>query len=364
MNKRFNNIDILKSLAIYLVIIYHFNRIDINIIQPKNDLIYINLFLKSFFSVCVPIFFFVNGFLLLNKDKIDLKKHINKIIKIIILSLFWGVVTLVSLMFIRGEFLSLQETIKSIWFLKVWWNAHLWFLFDLIVIYIFYPLIHTCFKSDKKVFYFFFVCVMLFTFGNVLLGNIATVISYVTNRFSNIDFQVNYFSSINPFRGIPGYSIGYFILGGIIGKEFSPFLDRNKRKFTIIAIFALPIFTFCLSLYTIIVSLRSKQMWDVVWNGYSNIFTLLNVISLYIISISFKSNNYFGKFIRIVSDNSLGIYFIHVIVGDFLMLYYDNLEYSNIFFINIIFAFIILLISLLLTVILSKTPVVKYFTYI
>ena len=240
MKTRLDNIDLLKALAIYLVVIYHFNRIPVNIIDTDSYWNYFNFYLKSIFSTCVPIFFFVNGLLLLNKEKIDIRKHIKKIINIVILTVLWGFITLVALIYIRGEMLSIPQIIKGSWSLRQGWNNHLWFLCTLIVIYVFYPLIHAVYHTNKKSFYFFFVCVMLFTFGNVLLGNVATTISYFSNKFMNSNLQWNYFANFNPFRGIYGYSIGYFMLGGIIGGGFYSLSDNNKRKLTIMATLAIP----------------------------------------------------------------------------------------------------------------------------
>jgi len=360
MKTRLDNIDLLKTLAIYFVVIYHFNRIPINIIEPDSCWNYFNLYLKSIFSTCVPIFFFVNGLLLLNKEKIDIKKHIRKIINITILTVLWGFITIIAYIYIRGEMLSLSQIIKGSWTLRQDSNIHLWFLSALIVIYVFYPLIHAVYHTNKKSFYFFFVCVMLFTFGNVLLGNVSTTISYFSNKFMDTNFQGNYFAHFNPFRGIYGYSIGYFILGGIIGGKFYSLSDSNKRKLTIMATIAIPISMFCLFLYAIIESLRSKEMWDIVWYGYDTIFTLINVVAIYIISVRYKSVGWVGRFIRIVGENSLGIYFIHMFVGDILKPFYAQLECSTMFLTNIIYAFVILLCSLLLTIILKKIPIIKY----
>ena len=357
---RLDNIDLIKALAIYLVVIYHFSKIPINIIEPDSYWNYFNLYLKSFFSICVPVFFFVNGVLLLNKEKIDIKKHIKKTVNIVILTVLWGFITLIALICIRGEMLSLPQIVKGSWTLKQTWNNHLWFLCALVVIYVFYPLIHSVYHSNRKSFYFFFVCVVLFTFGNTLLGNLATTMSYFSNKFTNTNFMINYFTNYNPFRGIGGYSIGYFMLGGLLGGILRATIREHKRKLTIIATLAIPISMLCLFLYAIFASLRSKVMWDVVWNGYDTIFTLINVVAIFIISLHYKSCGWVGNFISIVGKNSLGIYFFHWIIGNILQPFYVELECSTMFLTNIFYAFVILLCSLLLTMILKKIPGMKY----
>jgi len=354
--QRIDYIDLLKALAIYLVIIYHFNKIPINIIECDNYWNYFNLYLSSIFSICVPVFFFVNGLLLLNKKEINMKKHIMKIINIAILTVLWGFITLVASRYIQGEGLSPLQILSGSWR----GVGHLWFLRALIVIYVFYPFIHITYHSNKKIFYFFFTCVMLFTFGNTLLEIFFTTISYFSNKFTTTDFHQNYLTSFNPFRGIHGYSIGYFMLGGLMGCLFQNFNDLQKNKFRTIAILVIPISMLCLFLYAIIVSLRNKAMWDIVWNGYDTIFTLINVIAVFIIFLHYKSHGWFGDFIRIVGKNSLGIYFIHIIIGNILTPFYSQLGLSTMFLTNIVYAFVILLFSLLIAIILKKIPIIKY----
>lgn len=356
---RIDNLDLLKALAIYLVINGHFNSIPSNIIECQSFSTYLNLFLKSIFSTCVPIFFFVNGLLLLNKETIDIRKHIRKIIRIIVLTVLWGFITLFVLQYIRGEILPFSQIIKKSWLLKQGWNNHLWFLRTLVVIYVFYPLIHTVYHTNKKIFYFFFACVMLFTFGNVIIGQIATILSYFSNKFVNTNFELNYFSDFNPFSLFYEYSIAYFMLGAIARDLFSSLSDNYKRKVTVLAKLVIPVSMLCLTCYAVIVSLRSKEMWDIGWNGLDTIFTLINVVALYVISYNYKTVGWLGDFISYIGKNSLGIYFIHIIVGDFFNTFFAQFEYSNLFIINLIYAFIILISSLLLTMILKKTPILR-----
>ncbi|MDR0865803.1 MAG: acyltransferase [Candidatus Symbiothrix sp.] len=355
--KRIDSIDLLKGLAIYSVIIYHFNQIPTDFLKEDNGWFYFNYYIISFFSTCVPIFFFVNGALLLNKEKIDMPKHIHKIVKIIILTVLWGGITLISLSFIRKELLSPLTILKEMWVLKQDWNMHLWFLCALVVIYIFYPVLYTAYKTNKKVFYFFFVCVLLFTFGNIFIGNLGTTLSYITNKFADSNFQHNYWVDYNPFRGIKGYSIGYFMLGGIL-YNYRDVL--NTPKFRILSIITILISMFLLFIYGVIASLRTGEIWDIVWCGYDTIFTLMNVVAIFIITMNYTSKGQMGKLINLIGKNSLGIYFIHIIIGEILKPLYSQTGVSSLLLANIIFALVILLCSLLLVTGLKKIPIVKY----
>lgn len=49
-------------------------------------------------------------------------------------------------------------------------------------------------------------------------------------------------------------------------------------------------------------------MWDIVWNGYDTIFTFVNVIALFSLSLSYNKN---CLLLKVVSCNTLGIFFMH-----------------------------------------------------
>ncbi len=362
MNTRLENLDLLKAIAIFFVVIYHFNNIQSEVISSQNNWNYLNYYLKTILSTCVPIFFFVNGLLLLNKKSVDIYQHVKKIVNILALTFVWGIIMIMSSIFLNNnlEKLTLLQIVKGAWLLKQNYNHYLWFLQTLLIIYIFYPLIYCAFNSQRKVLYFFFSCVMLFTFGNVILANLATVLSALTNRFNNSNLQLNYFAGFNPFTGIHGYSLGYFILGGIIGSEYELLSSLLQDRLKFFSKFLMPISMFFLFTIGLLESFRSGNTWDLVWNGYDSIFTFVNVIFLYIMSRNYKSIGTIGKIVRLLSINSLGIYFIHIIIGNALHPYYSKFNYTNILVVNVFYAVIILVFSLIVTLILKKIPFLKY----
>lgn len=73
LTERWEYLDILKCIGIIFVIIYHSTIYNYNWIASPNITHYLRYFLTTLLSTCVPLFFFTNGYLLLNKD-FDLKK--------------------------------------------------------------------------------------------------------------------------------------------------------------------------------------------------------------------------------------------------------------------------------------------------
>ncbi|HEY4784447.1 MAG TPA: acyltransferase family protein [Bacteroidales bacterium] len=351
--RRFDYVDLLKTIAIFFVLIYHFSIINIDFIHNEDWTCYLNYYLKSILSTCVPLFFFVNGGLLMNKSDLDIKKHVRKVIKIILLTIVWGIITLILLSLIKGEHLTFNEIIGGAFFHKQGRIKHLWFFEAMVVIYIFYPLLFNTIKTSPKAFYFFAAAVFIFTFLNTFIGEFAKLISVTLKVFESTNFESkNYFSEFNALRGIYGYSIGYFILGGIL---FNYQKQVRTQKAMILSIVLLPISMGLLVLYGVKVSESQHKIWDTVWNGYDSIFTCINVILLFTLSLYYKHSGTFGKIVRIIAENSLGIYLIHLIIKPIIT---SAIPLSGTLG-TLVFAVSSLFLSLFIALTIKKIPIVR-----
>lgn len=345
IKERYEFIDLLKAMAVFFVIIYHYNNLAIS---------YYNYFFESILSTCVPIFFFANGAMVLNRE-FNLKKHILKLITIVILTIIWGVITLLILMLIRNQHMSLLEFAEKLVTWKEQWINHLWFLKAVVVIYIFLPLVKKSYDAERNNLYFFLVITFFMTFGNVLLSNCVNILEFIIGK-NYLRSNANFFGEFNAFRGIYGYSIVYFILGGLFFEYKEKFYDKIWVN---IAACTIVISMILLTLYSILMSKSNGELYDIVWFGYDSIPTLCMVISLFIISLRYKENHRILKLIGITGRNSLGIYFTHVIWGNVFLKYFRQLPYSDNIITNVLFGLFILLISLISVLLLNKVPVVK-----
>lgn len=75
--KRYAYIDLIKTIAIIMVIILHSGLLKTDFIMLKSGRSMIQ-FAVRIISEGVPLFVMVNGFLILHKDKFELKKHLKK----------------------------------------------------------------------------------------------------------------------------------------------------------------------------------------------------------------------------------------------------------------------------------------------
>lgn len=87
-------IDNIKALGICLVILYHCQYVPFESIA-----------IKGMYAMCVPLFFVVNGFLMLRKEY-SISTLIKKNIKLLLVMFFWAFVSTAITMWTTGEFNS------------------------------------------------------------------------------------------------------------------------------------------------------------------------------------------------------------------------------------------------------------------
>ena len=354
--KRFSHIDLLESLAIFFVIIYHSAIYSYDILQDNSALNYFLYFVNTILSTCVPLFFFANGYLLFNKP-FDLRKHIKKTVRLFLLLFIWGLVLMPIYMTIAGEPLNIKIIVKSLLNLNISWGMNFfWFLGALFCIYLLFPALKALFDESEKSFLFFTVACAILTFGFVLGNQVLSVLSTLTHHNLEI-FGYSALTVFNPFRGSYGYSFVYFCVGGLIYKYEDRIRSVKKGKRNTVAIVGLLLSCVCLFLtgvyYTRCVD---GKLWDVVWKGYDTVFTFFNVLFIYILCLNVKNDN---AFVRNISCNTLGIYFIHGLIIRLTRPWIKTQPLLCNLPINLLYAFLILCVCLLLSLLLRKIPILK-----
>ena len=354
------HIDLIESIAIFFVIVYHTTIYFFDFTQDNSLLNYVLYYFRTILSTCVPLFFFVNGYLLLNKEFI-LKKHIIKTIRLIILTLVWAIILMPTYMIIDHKPLSLGVIFKSILNLDMAWGMNLfWFMGALICIYILFPALKALFDANKKAFMFFVAACFVLTFGVVFGSQVITVFGealHISNKQTLRSFLYHpMLTMINPFRGSYGYSFVYFCIGGLIYSFEDRILKINALIRNIIS--ALGIIVSCGGLFLIGLFNTSidKEVWDVVWNGYDTIFTLINVICIYILSLNYRKNL---SVIRLISCNTLGIYFMHGLFIRLTRPWVEPKEFLCNLPLNLVYALLILFTCLMICIVIRKIPILR-----
>ncbi len=118
-------IDLLETIAISFVVLCHCTAHIANVaLSEAGTSFYIHYALRSIIAVCVPLFFFANGYLLLSRP-FNLKKHFKKIIKFFLITIFWYIATLAFLVLLHRDQLATDGLINTVTSLK-YGVTHLW----------------------------------------------------------------------------------------------------------------------------------------------------------------------------------------------------------------------------------------------
>ncbi|MBQ9664708.1 MAG: acyltransferase [Oscillospiraceae bacterium] len=353
--KRYSHIDLLETLAIFFVLIYHCTLYSYDFAAEGTAVNYLRYFSRTILSTCVPLFFFANGYLLFHRP-FQMKKHIRRTLRIVILVIIWGFLLVPIYMSIAGEPISVKETVRAILNMDTKWAMnHFWFFCTLVSIYILFPALKTLFDKDRRSLWLIAAACFVFTFGFVLVNEMLALGSVLTHRWLG---TINYFFivTLSPFRGQFDYALVYFCAGGLICTYEDQILAIPAGKRNTLSILGILISCGLLFATGILYTGMGDELWDVVWNGYDTVFTLCNVIFLFILSLNYSKDFWI---IREISCNTLGIFFTHETI---LRLTRSALRavpaLCNVP-ISVLYSFTVLCVCLAICLLLRRIPVLK-----
>lgn len=295
-------IDLLETIAIVSVVLCHCTaHIANTTLDGLGAGFYLHYALRSITAVCVPLFFFANGYLLLSRP-FNLKKHLLKTLRFVLIAVFWYVLTLAFLVLLhRGQPLSSLK----------YGVTHLWYLGALVCLYVFFPLLKVVYDYHRQVFLYFTIICAVITFGNTLLNNLLTFYSNFVSHQGIIYAETNFLNIFNPFRGVYGYTFVYFCLGGVAAYYFDKIQTIAQKTRNLVACAGLVIGWLGLFGVGYLYSRASGQVWDNIWYGYDTIFALIATISIFLLCLNWQRDNFL---LRTISRNTLGIYLVHMLV--------------------------------------------------
>lgn len=347
--KRYDNIDILKTISIFMVILLHTLTWKTNFLENENFKTYATFFTRI---LCegVPIFVLVNGFLIINKE-FSFKKHLKKILNIFIVLMIWSVIDIIAIKLILGESIQIKEIVKNIFLTDInnQYTGPLWFLQSLITLYIMFPVLKVLHDNNKKVYNYFFIIVTVFTVGLSLINNILLIVD--SKLKIDLCYYFNtFFKNYNPIRN--GSFIFYFMLGGYLFEKREVFEKRKNRLIMFLIGIISWIAAFALAI--LISKTTGKQVASDF--NYSSIFMAAMMIGLYAITYKYVNKNHFyNKMIMDIGKNTLGIYLIHKILTIAGLSVIKQNSYSQ----NLLFSIIIFITSYVLVKMIKKIPIIK-----
>ncbi len=307
---RDHNLDLIKAISIYLVVLIHFCNYYVNKAIPDVSINYIvSLLYNVFARVSVPLFFMASGALSFRKE-FDYSKNNRKIHRMIIVLIVWNVLYWLWNYFYLGR--SAGPNIITYLFEPV--KGHLWYMYAYIALLIANPLISLLAKHMTSRDENYFVLTWIFICGGA--RTLDCVLDY-----SGIKTGLEYCVPI-----IQGtYYLGYYLIGHILYRRLRDNRDAGSPWAKKYLQYPLPtyILTASLSLmfcffWVAFVSVRTGETAKDLF-GYSNILVMIPSLCLFILLMRIRVRE--NALLTLISRYSFGVYLSHVL--------FYNIAYRN-----------------------------------
>lgn len=287
------NLDLIRSIAIFLVVLLHANS---GQFLKVGDGWWFSNAVNSATRVCVPLFIIISGALLIPRSE-PLSKHLRRFAKLFVLIFVWSYIYAAWIMasgngygFLWDKQLTslLDPTIPS--FIASYpMMAHLHFLYSLAVFYLFLPILQAVYASPRGkecLAYFLVVCFLTATISTL---NAATGVAWL------------WLPDIQMFSLFAGYAA----FGALVGRY------RPSRKVGLVAAAGFGWVTSITMLATREISAASpSEIFATYWSPTVAIAAALALIALRAVHIPDR----YGWIATRIGGLSFGIYFIHMIV--------------------------------------------------
>ncbi|MEF9892575.1 MAG: acyltransferase family protein [Anaerorhabdus sp.] len=299
MHKREISIDLIKILASFAVICLH-------IIDIPNTLLDQVVYYLS--GCAIPLLFMTNGYLLLNKDKITLKRQSIKSLKMLGIVFSWCAIF--SCLYYLSDKIwinPIESTAQGLVQKGPMWQF--WFIGALIILHLFLPLIHKIFKNPKWALILTIACFVV-CFG----VDIANVLFVALDKPLIQSYVPQTFRLWNH--------LAYFLLGGFLGKPELKEMIKNEIKpwKHLIILIILSVVIIIYQIYmgshyygTTYAEFFYDNFFVMAWNV--TLFTFINRLEL--------RNRKVIKVVEYISVNTFGVYAMHLYLLGLLKLTFD-----------------------------------------
>ena len=356
---RIAGLDLAKSLAIFLVIFIHY----IFYTGFVGDTALNNL-ASTFTVVGVPLFFAVNGYLLMN-SRFSADKHLHKILRMVFILLTWKILSLPILSALMHKSIDWKSVPQYLLggSYDVVPLGYFWFINALLAIYIVFPILKTVYNDPNGKRYLGYVTIVLgaLIFAVTLGDNAKDILaSYGGHQVPQVLASLSQYNILGGY----GYALVYFIAGGY-GHDIAAWLSRHLSSARVNNI--------CLSLVALLAwgllfalqrfQARAKGISFYVDSGYQNALTLILTIALFQLFIQVrKVPSGLNTIVTAIGSNTLGIYYLHlmlILVIRDLVLHF-HLFYKAPMLINLVLVAAIVLIAAFISWVGGKIPFFRH----
>lgn len=318
---RFLYLDLIKTVAILFVCLYHFwwGR-NIEYTYEMERITFLRRSLANIFSCGVPLFLMANGALLLNKP-FHAERHYKRLASLFLQFLIWRALTVLCIGFSRGiDFGALTgQQIVNHFLLAIPMEgideAHLWFIPMLCCIYLLFPFYRKVFEdeaTDRNSRISLVVFLVLMYGLNILLTDFTYIRHCLPFTQNILTFQL---STFQPFSSHIGTMSVYFLLGGFLHK----YLSKVSRVPILLPVCAIVLGLAMLAGEWYTLSVYHVTTYDMVFGGYSTTGTLLCTLGIF--ALAEKMDACISRCPMIIpvlhgiGRNTIYVYYSHWIIG-------------------------------------------------
>ncbi len=302
-------LDFLKALAAFLTVFYHFAlyRLDYGFTEGVPYYPNLNRILMCFSACCVPLFFVINGALMLGKKR-SIKDIYFKATKILILTLLW-------------RFTGFPA----------------WFFRTLFFIYLILPLLQWLYNKHRKI--IITLCILILVFPFIYNLGVTAVKAIGIESIGVFGYEIPV-SRLSVTGAMTGYSLLYFLMG--------PYLKDSKGIHPVISILLITIGWAMVVAECSIYTNLNNTMYDGVNIAFPTVGALLLTTGVFTLAkkIPFEK---IAKPLGFISGGILHIYLMHVM---FIKLF--HLLLGGFFSYNLITSYIISAVIFMLCVLAGK----------
>lgn len=293
----FESINLMKVVACFAVILIHSSIFDN--VNTNTQWWAVNLY-NAISRFAVPMFIMISGALLIN-EKYSLKDFLLKrTLRIIPALIFWSVIYLAWLG--DGRLFNIG-VIKTILSGPVYY--HLWYLYSIIGVMMFSPILSSMYNNSNKHLKLYFICIWFFVYSAYPLAK----------ELLNLQFDIINVYELYPFFGLVGwYFLGAYVRDYIINNPVESGGIKYATVF-IISAFAVALLTY-LSSKTHGSSADHIDFTSPVFFERNSPLIIISTISLFTLLSTIKTRGcqFIHKSINEVASISLGIYCIHLLI--------------------------------------------------
>lgn len=331
MIREHSGISLLRIIAAFLVVFIHVSPEVFSVMS--NHWLGINV-MASASRISVPLFFMISGYLAFNENKITKITHFlkKKFSRILIPLIAWSIIYI----FYDKTEVDIKILLDLLTAIPA--HYHLWFFYTIIPMILLTPFFSSVVKKIDHTLFIYFIAIWLFL---SLIPSLIQALIYFTNAEDPIlkVGKAQLFISMS----------GYFLLGGFLRK-----MRFNLNNWVLISAFLIS--TTATIISTIIISNHlgsPSQAFFVYYSPFIAIATVSIFLLFIKVDIQYSKASYL---IKLISDLTLGVYLVHPIIIDHFKI--QILNSTNVLSL-LGMSFFIFIISLLITLIISKTPILK-----